>query len=265
MRPPPRPPQESDSPMDRHHAFGLALAALLAGLAGLTHRAMARPLGVVELFTSQGCNSCPPADAVLADLADRGDIVALAYHIDYWDYLGWKDTLGSRPNTRRQYRYAKAFGDPSVYTPEAVIDGRANVNGAKADAIRGALSRLKAAGKGLNIDVTANYGGNGLIVETSGGAGGRTNAKIVLVSFAPKKTVRILHGENRGRTMVYRNAVTSIEFAGDWNGKPGRIEIPANLAGDCRPGGCAVLFQEMKDGGLPGAILGAAFVGQPTG
>ena len=82
-----------------------------------------KPAGVVELFTSQGCSSCPPADAILEDLAKKGDVVALAYHVDYWDYLGWQDTLASPDNTARQYEYAKAFGVRSVYTPQAVING----------------------------------------------------------------------------------------------------------------------------------------------
>ena len=94
-----------------------------------------KPSGVVELFTSQGCSSCPPADAVLAELAEAGDVVALGYHVDYWDYLGWKDTLGSPENTARQYEYGKSFGDRSVYTPQAVINGRTHVNGAKREAV----------------------------------------------------------------------------------------------------------------------------------
>ena len=82
-----------------------------------------KPAGVVELFTSQGCSSCPPADAILEDLVKKGEVVALAYHVDYWDYLGWQDTLATPDNTARQYDYAKAFGVRSVYTPQAVING----------------------------------------------------------------------------------------------------------------------------------------------
>ena len=92
--------------------------------------AVAEPLGVVELFTSQGCNSCPPADAVLAKLAKRGDVVALGYHIDYWDYLGWRDTLASPAFTARQNAYRKTLGTTDVYTPQAVLNGRMDINGA---------------------------------------------------------------------------------------------------------------------------------------
>src|SRR5690606_11322881 len=104
--------------------------------------AAAKPLGVVELFTSQGCNSCPPADAALGRFVQQGDVVVLAYHVDYWDYLGWKDTLGSRANTARQYSYAKAFGSGQVYTPQIVVNGRSQMNGGQADAVEAALGRL---------------------------------------------------------------------------------------------------------------------------
>ncbi|MCX7303033.1 MAG: DUF1223 domain-containing protein [Hyphomicrobiales bacterium] len=95
-----------------------------------------KPKGVVELFTSQGCNSCPPADKVLAELAEKGEVVALGYHVDYWDYLGWKDTLATPENTERQHLYGKAFQERSVYTPQAVINGRLHVNGARREAVR---------------------------------------------------------------------------------------------------------------------------------
>ena len=97
---------------------------------------------MVELFTSQGCSSCPPADALFAELAAKEDLVALAYHVDYWDYLGWQDTLSRKENTERQYDYMRAFGSRSVYTPQAVINGRVHVNGASRGEVDGALARM---------------------------------------------------------------------------------------------------------------------------
>ncbi|TIX65173.1 MAG: DUF1223 domain-containing protein, partial [Mesorhizobium sp.] len=106
-------------------ALALALSACAGtALAGELEKPQAdKPLGVVELFTSQGCSSCPPADEFFAELAGKQDIVALAYHVNYWDYLGWQDTLSNKENTDRQYDYMRAFGSRSVYTPQAVING----------------------------------------------------------------------------------------------------------------------------------------------
>src|SRR5262245_27148421 len=107
--------------LTRLAAFAL-FAASLAMITGTGSAESRKPLGVLELFTSQGCNSCPPADALLAEMAAKGDVVALAYHVDYWDYLGWRDTLARPENTQRQRDYGRAFGIRSVYTPQAVIN-----------------------------------------------------------------------------------------------------------------------------------------------
>ncbi|RWP76782.1 MAG: DUF1223 domain-containing protein, partial [Mesorhizobium sp.] len=141
-------------------ALALAFSASAgAGHAGESDRAHAdrvqidRPLGVVELFTSQGCSSCPPADTLFSELAAKEDIVALAYHVDYWDYLGWQDTLGRKENTERQYDYMRAFGSRSVYTPQAVINGRVHVNGASRGEVDGALARMAKSGEGMRVAV----------------------------------------------------------------------------------------------------------------
>jgi hypothetical protein len=235
--------------------------ALAAACLAMALPAAAKPLGVVELFTSQGCNSCPPADAVLGDLVRRGGVVVLAYHVDYWDYLGWKDTLGNHANTARQYDYAKAFGSGQVYTPQAVVNGRIDVNGASGSAINGALGKLAEAGEGLTVDVSVKEEGGALVVETGGAAGGPDEASIVVVSFAPEKDVPIRRGENSGRTIRYWHAVTGWHTAGTWQGKPGRIEIPK---GESSGGGLAVLLQAPGKGGTPGPIIGAATL-RPAG
>src|ERR1043165_5836167 len=129
-----------------------------------------RPLGVVELFTSQGCNSCPPADALFAELAAKDDIVALSYHVDYWDYLGWKDTLSRKENTERQYDYMRAFGSRSVYTPQAVLNGRAHVNGANRGEVDGALARMARSGEGMRVPVKVSRTSDRVIID-AGDAG----------------------------------------------------------------------------------------------
>jgi hypothetical protein len=221
-----------------------------------------KPSGVVELFTSQGCNSCPPADAVLADLAESGDVVALGYHVDYWDYLGWKDTLGSAENTARQYQYGKTFGDRSVYTPQAVINGRTHVNGARRGDIAGALTDMAKTGSGLTVGVTVTRSGESIIIDTAGVPGGTGDAHLVLVHFDPMRPIEIERGENKGRTITYANPVTDIQTAGMWHGRPARFEFPQSEIAN--KGGCAVLLQSVSKDGVPGPILGAAVIA-PSG
>src|SRR6478752_10718830 len=109
------------------------------------------PKGVVELFTSQGCSSCPPADAAFRKLVERGDVIALAYHVDYWNYLGWADTLSSKENTERQYGYARTMGRSNVYTPQVVVNGRDHVAGADLNGITSKLDGFVTEGKGLTV------------------------------------------------------------------------------------------------------------------
>jgi hypothetical protein len=217
-----------------------------------------RPSGVVELFTSQGCNSCPPADAVLADLTAKGDVITLGYHVDYWDYLGWKDTLSSPKNTARQYDYGKTFGIRSVYTPQAVINGRTHVNGAHGDEVSDALGKLSRSGEGMTIGITVTRSGDSVIIDTEGAPGGVGDAHLVLVYFDPIRPTVIQQGENQGRTIDYVNPVSDIQTAGMWHGKPARFEFPHSEI--AKKGGCAVLLQVVSKEGLPGAILGATAI-----
>lgn len=233
----------------------LLAAAIMAACCLAAGVAVARPLGVVELFTSQGCNSCPPADAAFGRLIEQGDVVALAYHIDYWDYLGWKDTLGSRANTERQYAYAKAFGSAQVYTPQAVVNGRTDANGASMEAVETALGTLAGSGKGLSVDVSIRDNGSSYVVEAGASPDGAGAARVVFISFAPKREVTIRHGENSGRAITYWHAVTGIHVAGMWHGKAARYEMPKSaIPAD---GGLAVLLQSGA-GGAAGPIVGAA-------
>lgn len=241
-----------------------------AGLAGETD-APARdapeydaPLGVVELFTSQGCSSCPPADALFAELAARKDIVALAYHVDYWDYLGWKDTLSTRKNTERQYAYMRAFRTRSVYTPQAVINGRAHVNGASRAAVDSTLSGMDRMAQGMRVPIRLTQEGDGVVID-AGDAGASpgtpSNAHVVVVYFGAPQTISIGKGENSGRSQTYWNAVSDIQTAGMWHGKAQRYELP--MSEISKKGGCAVLLQAMGKNGLPGPILGAAILRNP--
>lgn len=245
--------------LTRLAAFALVAVglAVLAGTAGGEPR---KPLGVVELFTSQGCSSCPPADAFFSELVAKGEVIALAYHVDYWDYLGWRDTLARPENTQRQRDYGRAFGVRSVYTPQAVINGRAHVNGAKRAAVSGTLETLQNSGKGLSIDLTAAEQGESIVIETGGGPT-YSKAHLVLVFFEDAKPVTIERGENSGSTITYWNAVTAVQTAGMWKGKPTRFELPASEI--AKKGGCVALLQSVSKDGLPVPILGATVIRSP--
>mgnify|MGYP005812946759 CR=1 FL=1 len=242
--------------MKRRTVLRLAAAAALLYVAPAFAGEIVKPKGVVELFTSQGCNSCPPADDVLAELARQGEVVALGYHVDYWDYLGWKDTLATPENTERQKLYGKAFGKREVYTPQAVINGRIHVKGGKRGAVKAALFELAQTGQGLSVDIDITKTGESVVIEADGVPGGEGDAHLVLVHFAPMRPVVIERGENRGRTITYANPVTAVQTAGMWHGKAARFELPRSEIE--KKGGCAVLLQSVSKDGLPGPILGAA-------
>ncbi len=249
--------------MNRRLVLRLAVfAALLCAVPSFASDIL-KPRGVVELFTSQGCNSCPPADAVLNGLVKTGDIVALGYHVDYWDYLGWKDTLATPDSTERQKLYGKAFGKREVYTPQAVINGRVHVKGGKRGAVGAALSELERTGQGLTIPINVVRNGESVIIETAGAPSGKDDAHLILVHFAPRKPVTIERGENKGQIITYVNPVTDVQTAGMWHGKPARFELPRSEVN--KQGGCAVLLQKVNKDGLPGPILGAAVISAEAG
>ncbi|MBN9072508.1 MAG: thioredoxin family protein [Rhizobiales bacterium] len=221
------------------------------------------PVGVVELFTSQGCSSCPPADSVFSELAEKENVVALAYHVDYWDYLGWRDTLGNPDNTARQYDYMKAFKARAVYTPQAVINGRKHVNGASRQEIDKAIGDLSRQNGGLSVDVKATRQGSNLMIVADAASGGPREAEVVLVYFEPPTPIQIEHGENTGKTVTYWNAVSGLQVAGMWHGRPASFELPMREVEKKGAGGCAVLLQSVNADGSPGAILGATVLHEP--
>lgn len=194
---------------------------------------------------------------MLSELAEKGDVVALSYHVDYWDYLGWKDTLATPENTERQKLYGKAFGKRDVYTPQAVINGRVHVKGGKREAVLGALTELENKGEGLSVDINVTRTGESVTIDVAA-APGKVDAHLVLVHFDPMKPVTIERGENKGKTIAYANPVTRVQTAGMWHGKAARFELPRSEIN--KDGGCAILLQQVSKDGLPGPILGAAVV-----
>jgi hypothetical protein len=208
--------------------------------------------GVVELFTSQGCSSCPPADKVLSGLAKREDVIALGYHVDYWDYLGWKDTLGSPDNTERQQAYRRSLRSSSVYTPQAVINGATHVVGSDGAAIEGALNQPLA----IELSIEKMQGSVKINVPKADIGGRKVHA--VMVRYGVDENVSVQRGENHGQTIKYANPVTGIQTLGMWHGEPATFELPDDAIFGSKGAGCAILLQSVGADGTPGEILGAA-------
>lgn len=209
-------------------------------------------LSVVELYTSQGCSSCPPADALLAELDQHENILPLALHVDYWDYLGWIDTFGSADFVRRQKAYAKAVGQRMVYTPQMVINGTERIVGADAAAVAAALGDPAAPLPAGLPDLTLDRDGDQLRIRANAPLPLPVGSFVQVVRYIPSAAVEIQHGENAGRTITYTNIVTSWQRLGEWDGvEP--IDTSLQVMGE-HP--VAVLIQEPG----PGRILAAAVV-----
>lgn len=212
---------------------------------------------VIELFTSQGCSSCPPADALLKDFADEPGIVALSMPVDYWDYLGWKDTFASPRNSERQKAYAKARGDGAIYTPQAVVNGTLHVNGAQRAEIENAID-LTAKNTALpRVPIRFWQEANTLNIAAGGLEPGRevTEATVWLGLVQPAGTVEIAQGENAGHKYTYTNIVRELTPVGLWKGQPLLIQIPRAAVMQAMTQKSVVLIQE----GKAGPIIGAAW------
>jgi len=210
---------------------------------------------VVELFTSQGCSACPPADKVLAQLAKDPNTIALTFAVDYWDYLGWRDTYAKPEFTRRQREYAKARADHAVFTPQAVLNGRSAVIGSRQDEIRASLDVMGDNGETPNLAVTARIADDRVVIalparEHAG------EAAVWIAGYLPPKTVNIRSGENRDASVTYVNVVDRMQVVGMWSGDAMTLELPLADVAPEGTAGLAVIVQAKK-GGLPGPILGA--------
>ena len=215
---------------------------LIAGLSPVAALAAERPV-VVELFTSQGCSSCPPANAYLNELSrDRRDVLALAFHVTYWDRLGWKDPFSLPAATQRQDVYGHRFGDGS-YTPEMVVDGAAGMVGSDRGDVGSAIEKARRNGRtAASVSVTKN--GEQVSIQVGSGSG---NAKVLLIGFDHEHTTPIRRGENSGRTLTEANVVRSIRSVGQWSGTPLRVSEPFPEGQD------VAVVLEAPDGQIVGA------------
>lgn len=214
---------------------------------------------VLELFTSQGCSSCPAADALMHAYIERRNVMVLSFPVDYWDYLGWKDTLASPKFSERQRAYARARGDGRVYTPQVVVSGGEHVIGSNASAIDAAIQSGAAQLAKVRVPLSARIKSRHVIVEAGEGpanSGTVLEAVAWLLLVKPQTTVKIERGENRGKTVMYYNVVREMHPIGMWNGKPATFEFSMDAFPMQPDEVCMVIMQV----GRGGAIIGAAQV-----
>lgn len=265
--------------MNRLRTFAV-LAAFAAAAAG----AVAGEPVVVELYTSQGCSSCPPADALMGKLTQRKDVIGMSLPITYWDMLGWKDTLASDANTRRQKAYAAAMGHGGVYTPQIIVDGTTDVVGSRTAAVEAAIAAAEAQEEAAEAEqeaheVDVSFGAHrkphldwsipvvlsqtpqklrvdiGRAPQIAGKP--KLDATVWLFRLRSSATVKIGAGENGGHTMTYKNVVSDIKDMGRWKGAPLTIDLPRT---DKAPPHDSIVVM-VQQGGY-GRVLGAAYLGQ---
>ncbi len=204
---------------------------------------------VVELFTSQGCSSCPPADKFLGELARRKNVIALSFHVDYWDYIGWPDPFATKETTGRQHAYGQALKQRYVYTPELVVDGQAHSS--KPHEVE---RLILDSGTRPRLQVAFRSGASG-VHEVAIPAGEiDESASIWLVFYDSQHMTRIPRGENRGRTLTYTNVVRELRHLGNWSGQAMTIPVSMDEAEEAGRSGCVVIVQK----GRAGPVLGAA-------
>ena len=206
---------------------------------------------VLELFTSQGCSSCPAADALFKSYVERPDVMALSYSVDYWDYLGWKDTLASPKFTERQRAYGKSVSNGRIYTPQMVINGDSHAVGSNQDTVQKAIASARRRVSNLQLHLSATE--KELIVNLPKGEAG-VEATLWILAVAPVVTVIIERGENSGKSITYQNVVRNLVPAGMWDGSAATLKLPRKgiMTGDSKS--CIAVLQK----GKVGPVLGMA-------
>ncbi len=226
----------------------LAAGAGLFAVAGMAVAQDGQEAVVVELYTSQGCSSCPPADAFMGELAQADRVIALSLHVDYWDYIGWADSFAQAAFTDRQKSYARAAGSRMIYTPQMIVGGVDRVEGNAPDAVVQLIGRHLAVAP--NVRLTLRREDGQVVIRAVAARPLPEGAQVDLVRYAPVETVTIERGENAGQVMTYHNVVTLWQKLADWPGAE-PLELRADAPGD-EP--VVVIVQEPG----PAAILAAA-------
>jgi len=241
----------------------VARSAMLVCLAAVAAQSVARaepkgaPKATIELFTSQGCSSCPPADKLIGELAHDPSLVTMSLAIDYWDYLGWKDTLALKGHGKRQQAYARVRGDREVYTPQVVINGVMHVAGSDRSAIERAIEMTRRDSATMRLPVTMTITGDKLTVEVPAAATeSRAPAEVWLCPITNNVPVAIERGENRGHTITYSNVVRRWVKLGEWTGKSEVYNVSIKEFQNGEIDSLAVMIQS-GGFGSPGLMLGA--------
>jgi hypothetical protein len=187
-----------------------------------------RPI-VVELFTSEGCSSCPPADALLAGLASRPEVLALSFHVDYWDRLGWKDPFSSPEATQRQHRYAELLGLATVYTPQIIVDGKWQAVGSDRGEVERALDAARRDGDEVPVALVVDHGR--ALIKVGSGVSDVLGA-VLLIGFDRRHVTAVARGENGGRTLAHVDVVRSVEQVAQFDGRASAIDVPIRSPSD---------------------------------
>jgi hypothetical protein len=230
----------------------------VCAIVAMVRPAYADPRAVIELFTSQGCSSCPAADKIVGELANDPSVIALSLPIDYWDYLGWKDTLADARFTARQKAYSHMRGDRDVYTPQVVVNGSKHVVGSDREGIESAMGDTKRDGV-MSVPVSMTVNGKQINVSVAASdKGSVAPGEVWICSVSKAVPIAIGRGENRGRQVTYHNVVRNILKVGDWNGTAGSWTVP--LENISREGvDAAVVYVQNGNRDKPGPMLGAAY------
>ena len=239
-----------ENPVSRRRVLGLSLAGLAAPYILRSFAQAAQGDVLVELFTSQGCSDCPPADRLAGELKNRPGVHVVSLNVDYWDYLGWHDTLGKAQYSQRQSEYAKVRGDNEVYTPQMVINGAAHAVGSNRSAVDAAIAVAQASARNIPISISAA----GSSIDVHVGEASGESGTLWLYGVAPLVNVAIGRGENSGKDVAYHNVVRQLVSAGSWDGSAKSFSMAhsAVVGADCRS--CIAVLQK----GHVGRVLGLA-------
>jgi hypothetical protein len=241
-------------------ANGMSKARVLIGSIGasliIATAANAEPRAVIELFTSQGCSSCPAADKLLSDLHNDSSLVTLTLPIDYWDYLGWKDTLAIPGHTARQKAYSHVRGDREVYTPQVVVNGIVQALGSDRAEIEKAVTQSHRKVAALSVPIQVAIAEDRITVTLPSGSGNDAVADVWLCPISRSVQVVVGRGENRGRTITYTNVVRHWVKLGTWSGKSETFTVPVDAI---KSNGIDTIAVILQDGSAdrPGAMMGA--------
>jgi hypothetical protein len=214
----------------KREVFGALCGLWVAGAApAMAENSTGESGTVVELYTSQGCSSCPPADDYLRKLAGEPGVIALALHIDYWDYIGWTDKFGSPKYTARQKAYAHANKSSTIYTPQMIVGGVDLVEGTNPESVEDAIRRHESANPVVNLQLARVGGQVQIAAQTNRPL--TSSLRVQVVRYHPTARVNILHGENAGREIDYTNIVTAWTVIGEWDGR-GDLKLSTPVEGE---------------------------------